>query len=103
MNGGESLKPIEPPDSFHLKAAMGWMDLGDLAEAAKELDQIAAELQQHYAVLEARWRLCAGRRDWPAALSVADHMMETTPQQPGSWLNRAYATRRSPGGSLQAA
>ena len=35
------MTPVEPPDSFYLSAAQGWMELGDPAEAQAELDKVA--------------------------------------------------------------
>ncbi len=32
-----TIKPLEPPDSFHLEAAMGWLELGNHLEANEEL------------------------------------------------------------------
>jgi hypothetical protein len=48
------LKPLEHPGSFHLKAAQGWLELGNHLEADKELDEIAPTLRKHPDVLEIR-------------------------------------------------
>jgi hypothetical protein len=36
------VKPLEPPDRFHLEAAQGWLELGNHLEAEKELEQMSA-------------------------------------------------------------
>src|ERR1035438_2514329 len=39
------MKPLEPPDSLHLQAAQGWLELGNHVEADAELDNIALRRQ----------------------------------------------------------
>jgi tetratricopeptide (TPR) repeat protein len=97
------MKKLEAPDSFHLSAAVGWIELGNLPEAALELEQIAPEWQEHFTVLEVRWRLSAEQRAWSTALQVAEAMVKAAPDRPEGWLHRAYAVRRAPGGGLEAA
>ena len=36
------MKPLQPPDTFHLLAAQGWMELGNHEEANEELELIDA-------------------------------------------------------------
>ena len=35
------MKSLGPPDSHHLSAAIGWLELGNVAEAGAELEKIA--------------------------------------------------------------
>jgi len=100
---GKADARLEPPDSFHLSAAVGWMELGNLAEAEAELESIAPEHRRHFAVLEARWLLCAEARDWQRGLEVAREMVEVAADRPEGWLHQAYAIRRAPGGGLEQA
>ena len=44
--------PLQPPDSFHVLAASGWLDLGNAAEAKHELQKVAPESQKHPDVLK---------------------------------------------------
>jgi hypothetical protein len=37
------MNPLEPPDSIHLQAAQGWLDLGNPIEANEELEKIAPQ------------------------------------------------------------
>ncbi|MDB6112704.1 MAG: hypothetical protein JWR69_4454 [Pedosphaera sp.] len=46
------MNPLAPPDSQHLKAAQGWLELGIHVEANAELDKITATLRSHPDVLE---------------------------------------------------
>jgi len=61
------MQPLEPPDSFFVSAAEGWLELGNSAEARLELAQVSAALQNHPAVLDLRWEVFKTERDWPAA------------------------------------
>jgi hypothetical protein len=51
---GNCMKPLEPPNSFHLQAAQGWLELHAFAEADAELDKIIASLRTHPKVLARR-------------------------------------------------
>ncbi|MFO1487025.1 MAG: tetratricopeptide repeat protein [Verrucomicrobiota bacterium] len=97
------MSKIEPPNLFHLRAAIGWMELGNIPEALAELDGIGAGLQLHPDVLEVRWMVIAHSADWDAALVVAEKLLAAAPERSSSWLNRAYALRRVTRGSLQQA
>jgi tetratricopeptide (TPR) repeat protein len=97
------MQSLEPPDSFLLSAAEGWLELGNLAEARAELAQISAALQNHPEVLDLRWHLLASEQNWPAALEIARTLLQLRPESPAGWLHQAYALRRAPGGGLQAA
>jgi hypothetical protein len=37
------MKALQPPDSLHLQAAQGWLELGDHVEANEELECINAK------------------------------------------------------------
>jgi hypothetical protein len=46
------IKPLEPPDSLHLEAAEGWLELGNHLEANEELENITPQMRVHPDVLE---------------------------------------------------
>lgn len=94
---------LEPPDSHHLDAAIGWLGLGSTAEARIELDLISAARQKHPAVLEARWTLCAREHEWARALEIAETELAAAAGEAAGWLHRAYALRRVPDGGLSRA
>lgn len=54
------MKALQPPDSHHIDAAPGWLDLGNHIEADAELDNIAASSRAHPDVLNVRWGMRAG-------------------------------------------
>ena len=73
------MKLIEPPDRFHLLAALGWLELGNQAEAHNELAKVALELRNHPEVLKLRWRLCAKTRNLDTALEIAQVIFHRQP------------------------
>jgi len=91
---------LEPSDVHRVNAALGWLGLGDLAEARAELDAVAPAQQSHPAVLEARWLLFAHEKNWRDALAVAEREVAVVPDMAAGWLHRAYAIRRVEGGGL---
>jgi len=97
------MEPLEPPDTHQLSAAIGWLELGNPAEALGELAGIAAERQNHPDVLEVRWMILAGMSDWERALHAARALVAQEPQRASGWLHQAYALRRVATGGLQAA
>jgi hypothetical protein len=40
------MKPLQPPDSHHVHAALGWLELGNHIEADAELDNIDGPLRR---------------------------------------------------------
>jgi len=97
------VQPLEPPDSHHLDAAVGWLGLGRADDARMELDLISAAQQQHPAVLDVRWTICAREQRWSDALEIARAELAAAPGSCSGWLHQAYALRRVPGGGLSQA
>jgi tetratricopeptide (TPR) repeat protein len=97
------MEPIRPPDAHFLSAAVGWCELGNVAEAKADLERIAPALRQHPDVLEVRWLIHAQEKNWDEGLAVAEKLVELAPERSSGWLHRAYALRRAPRGGLQAA
>jgi Flp pilus assembly protein TadD len=95
--------PLPPSDMHGLSAAVGWMELGNLTESLAELDRISSENQSHPDVVELRWNIQARQGDWAAALETATRLVEHAPERASGFLHRAYAARRAPGGSVEAA
>ena len=46
------MKPLEPPYLYHLRAAIGWLELGRHIEANEELEKITERLRAHPDVLK---------------------------------------------------
>jgi hypothetical protein len=79
---GRSMKPLEQPDSLHLQAAQGWLELGNHIEANEELENIRAELRGHPDVLKVRWEVYAAARKWEAALDIPAALARLAPDEP---------------------
>jgi len=84
------MKPLEPPDSLHLLAAHGWLELGSHIEASAELEKITPELRAHPVVLEVRWEICAKAKEWGEALEIASALVELEPDHPLGWVHRSF-------------
>jgi tetratricopeptide (TPR) repeat protein len=83
------MKPLQPPDSHHLKAAQGWLELGNQIEANEELEQITPELRHHPAVLELRWAIYYAAKKWDVCSDIARSLVELAPDRADYWRNRA--------------
>lgn len=97
------ITPLEPPESHHLSAAEGWFELGNCAEAKAELNRLSESGAAHPDALQLLWAIHAHLEEWEQARDVADELVERAPQLPAGWIHRAYATRRMPGGDIEAA
>lgn len=84
------MKPLGPPASLHLRAAQGWLELGNHAEAKQELERIAPDLRAHPAVLEVRWEICAKAKQWDVALEIASSLVRVVPDHPLGWVHRFF-------------
>ena len=94
---------LEPPDYHHLRAAMGWLELGNNEEAKADIAKIAEGLRKHPDVLEVLWMIQATEDDWTAALATARSLIQIEPNRYEGWLHQAYALRRVSDGGLKAA
>jgi Flp pilus assembly protein TadD len=95
--------PLGHPDIFHLRAAIGWMELGNPTEAAMELERIAPEHRAHREVLCLRLGIAMHIRDWVHAESTARRLIELHPHTADGWIGLAYARRRLPDGGVKSA
>ena len=90
-------------DQHCLRAMLGWLELGNAAEALVEWQSLSPAGRAHPDTLEVHWFALAECRDWDAAVPVAEALVAATPERASGWLLRAYALRRSSGGGLPAA
>ncbi len=97
------MQKLEPPDSFHFDAAVGWLGLGAAGDARHELEQISPEHQNRADVLEIRWLVNIQEQRWSEALQTAEIELHTAPTNVSGWLHRAYALRRIQNGGLHQA
>ena len=103
MSTNPQTPELHPPDTHHLSAAIGWLELGNPAEADAELQHVSAPCQTHPDILEVRWQVCVARKDWETASQVAESLIKHSPESATGWVHRAYALRRVKGGGLEKA
>ena len=85
------LKEIEPPDSHHLRAAEGWLELGDHTQACEELKKISLQGRFHPMVLLTHWEIHAMAKQWTFAHIIAHALVVLFPDEPVGWINSSFA------------
>lgn len=91
-------EPLTPPDSFLLRAAEGWLDLGNPREANLELEQVSRELRDHPEFLLVQWHVRHAEKDWTACVQVAEALTRRAEREPHSWIllaNSLYFAKRT--------
>jgi len=83
------MSPLTHPDLLYLEAAKGWVILGNLKEANRELDRITTPFQKHADVLEVRFAIYYKAKKWIVCMELAAAMLELAPERPTAWLNSA--------------
>ena len=97
------LAQLQHPDPMYLKAAAGWIQLGDYDSANDELENIRAEWRAHPDVLNLRWLIYSHHEQWDACLDIATAIVKMTPDRVLSWVNKAYSMRWANDGSIEKA
>ena len=82
---------LQPPDSFHIQAAQGWLELGSASEARMELEKVSSPFHGHVEVLKVQWGICAAEKQWEAALDAAARLVELEPDDPLGWVHHSYS------------
>ena len=78
-------------DSRHLLAAQGFLELGLLADAFAELDEIPAEHRAHPDVLAVRWGVFQAAKKWSDAIDVARWLTLSAPDRFDGWWMLSFA------------
>ena len=97
------VEPLEPPDVHYLRAAIGWLQLGNHIEADAELEGINPKLRVHPDVLQVRWQIYAKAKKWDACVAIARTVVELDPDRASGWMDLAYSLRRVVDAGLSAA
>ncbi len=79
------------PDQHRLRAAQGWLELGNHQEAAAELEDLTPAARAHPAVLELRWSIHAKAKDWTRCVEIGQAQSRVAPENASSWINVAFA------------
>ena len=73
----------------------GFLELGLVDEAARELVQLPPEEQDRPIALALRAAILQEQQRWPELACVAAELVRKQPQEAGWWIAHAYAIRRS--------
>jgi len=87
--------PLQPPDSMHLEAAQGWLELGNHEEANEELELIDAPLRSHPDVLEVRWGIYAKVENWELCENIGPALVKLAPERTTGWIHRLLRLARN--------
>jgi tetratricopeptide (TPR) repeat protein len=87
----QSVKSLDAPDTFHLSAAIGWLELGNWHEANEELEKITPDLRAHADVLEIRSEIYAKAKKWEQCVDLGNALVKAVPNRPSAWLQRSFA------------
>jgi len=79
------------PDNHHLDAAIGWLTLGNVAEARTDFERLKPKHRKLPDALAFEWQLLAVEQRWEDAAQVADHWVEASPGTPEAWIQRSFA------------
>jgi len=86
------MNPLEHPDTLHLQAAQGWIELGNHIEANAELENITASLRSHPDVLEVRWGIYYAAKEWEMCAEIGAALVRLAPGRPSSWRHLAASS-----------
>lgn len=76
---------------MHLRAAEGWLELGNHIEADAELDRITPLLRAHPDVLKMRVKIYSAAKRWDYVIEVAGTLARLLPNHSFGHVRLAYA------------
>jgi tetratricopeptide (TPR) repeat protein len=85
------LKGLSHSDGLHLRAAEGWLELGNWLEANEELERITPTMRVHPAVLQLRWEIYAKAGKWEMAVEIGRALSEMLPENSWGFIHYAFA------------
>ena len=85
------MSKLQPPDTHHLSAAEGWLELGNHHEALSELNLVSLAEQGRVEVLDLRWSISAQLKLWEQCVVLAERIVELAPRNVFGWIHRSYA------------
>ena len=86
---------LETPDLHHLQAAHGYIELGMFEEANAVLEEIDPLCRHLPEVLQARVAIYLSLEKWELAAIVGQKLVQWDSDEPGHYIDWAYAVRRS--------
>jgi len=85
------MSPLEPPDSLHLLAAQGWLELGNPTEAALELEKLSLPHRNHPDVRAIEWEIDRAAKRFERLFEHARALTQVRPSQSDSWVKLAQS------------
>lgn len=82
---------LQFPDTHHLRAAIGWLELGNPTEANRDLEKISPEARLHPDVLELRWQIHAEANEWEQCVNAARELTGEAPKISLGWIHLSFA------------
>jgi Flp pilus assembly protein TadD len=78
----------------HLKAAMGYLDLGMAQEAWDELEKLPPLLKDRDSVNDLKIEIYQRLGKWESAGILAESLAKRSPENPNWWIQWAFSVRR---------
>ena len=78
-------------DNTHLMFSQGWLELGDLASARQELENIEPAHRDHPDVLNIKWDISNQARTHQDAIDVARLLVQKNPEAFEGWWKLSYS------------
>lgn len=72
---------LEPPDSHFLRAAEGWLELGNCVEAKAELSRISSRMRCLPEVLDLECKICSAAKDWKTLVNISATLIAMQPTE----------------------
>lgn len=91
MNLSIRMALLDYPERHHVKAAIGWAELGSFDEASAELSHLPDKYRENPEVLDVEWKIKAGLKQWSEALAIAERILSKLPEQVAGWIHRSYS------------
>jgi tetratricopeptide (TPR) repeat protein len=85
------MNPRSWPNKHYLLAAEGWIELGNVAEASAELENIDPQARFHPDVLALRWQIYAKAEKWTACIDIGEALVKLAPERSESWIHRSFS------------
>jgi hypothetical protein len=88
------MRKLTWPDSHHLDAAIGWLELGNWHEANEEIEQITSRMRVHPDVLQVRCKIYTAAETWEFVVAVAGTLSRHAPSSSFGPLHLSHALRK---------
>lgn len=89
--GSVETPAMSPADRHHLRAAEGWLELGDWHESNEELERITPSMRAHPDVLRMRVEIYSAAKRWEYAAEVASTLSRIAPDEAFGHVRLAFA------------